>query len=44
MDKLDQALDFIKDVSVTAGLRFNTDFAVLIDIGADTLYDEVCPL
>lgn len=41
LDKLEQAVDMIKEASVNAGLQFNTDMAVLIDVGADTLYDEV---
>lgn len=41
MDKFEQALDFIKEASQNVGLHFNIDFAVLLDIGADALYDEV---
>lgn len=41
LDKFEQGIDLIKEATVNAGLQINTDVAVLIDIGADLLYDEV---
>jgi enolase len=41
LDKLDQGIDLIKEAVVNTGFQYNVDVAILIDVGADMLYDEV---
>lgn len=41
LDKLEQALELIREATVSGGFLLNTDLAVLIDVGADAIYDEV---
>ena len=41
LDRVEQALDLIREATVSSGFQINVDVAVLIDVKADTLYDEV---
>lgn len=42
IDKPEQALDFIQDAVSNAGCELNGSIGVVIDVGADKLFDEVC--
>ena len=42
LDKPDQGLDLIKDACKNAGLQLNENIGVIIDVGADKLFDQVC--
>ena len=42
LDKPDQGLDLIRDSCKNAGLQLNENIGVIIDIGADKLFDQVC--
>ena len=41
MDKPEQALDLLQEAIRMVGLELNKDVGVLIDVGADKLYDQV---
>ena len=41
IDKPEQALDFIQDAARNAGFDLNKSVGILIDVGADKLFDEV---
>ena len=41
IDKPEQALDLLQEATRSAGMQLNQDMGVMIDIGADKLYDQV---
>lgn len=41
LDKPDQGLDLIRDACKNAGLQLNENIGVIIDVGADKLFDQV---
>lgn len=41
MDKMELALDLVKEATINAGFLLNTDLAIFVDVGATMLYDEV---
>ena len=44
MDKPEEALEWIQEAALNAGLQCDKDAGIYIDVGADRLYDEVCGL
>ena len=42
LDKPDQGLELIRDACKNAGLQLNENIGVIIDVGADKLFDQVC--
>ena len=41
IDKPEQALDFIQEAARNAGFELNQGIGVIVDVGAERLYDEV---
>lgn len=41
IDKPEQALDLLQEAIRSAGMQLNQDVGVMVDIGADKLYDQV---
>ena len=41
MDKPEQALELLQEATRMAGRELNTDVGVIIDVGADRLFDQV---
>ena len=41
IDKPEQALDFIQEAARNAGFELNQGIGVIIDVGAERVYDEV---
>ena len=41
IDKPEQALDLLQEATRSAGMQLNQDVGVMVDIGADKLYDQV---
>ncbi len=44
LDKPEQALDLIRDAARNAGFEVNQSMGVIVDVGADRLFDEVSAL
>lgn len=42
LDKLEAGLELIRDAAVNSGLTLGEDISILIDVGAERLYDQVC--
>ena len=41
VDKPEQALDLLQEAATRAGYQLNTDVGVIVDVGAEKLYDQV---
>jgi len=41
MDRVEQALDLLQEATQSAGMQLNQDVGVMVDIGAEKLYDQV---
>ncbi len=44
LDKPEQGLDLIRDAARNAGFELNQGMGVIVDVGADRLFDEVSTL
>ena len=41
LDRLEAGLDLVREAGDTSGLTLGQDFSVVVDIGADRLFDQV---